>query len=149
MSPVRIDRWLWAARFFKTRSLAKAAVEGGKVHVDGQRSKPAKAVRVGQTVEVRKGIVLMTVIVKELAEQRGSAQIAQALYEETPESIEKREIMSSRRKMERAGLQVPSTKPSKKDRRDLRKLKDSSEHFIDPDEIPDETPYKKRQPFIE
>jgi ribosome-associated heat shock protein Hsp15 len=135
MSPVRIDRWLWAARFFKTRSLAKAAVEGGKVHVDGQRSKPAKTVRVGQTVEVRKGTVLMTVIVRDLAEQRGSAQIAQALYEETPESIEKREIMSSRRKMERAGLQVPSTKPSKKDRRDLRKLKDRSEHFTDPDEI--------------
>ncbi|MEE4283980.1 MAG: S4 domain-containing protein [Pseudomonadales bacterium] len=137
MSPVRIDRWLWAARFFKTRSLAKAAVEGGKVHVDGQRSKPAKTIRVGQTVEVRKGTVLMTVIVTDLAEQRGSAQIAQALYEETPESIEKREIMSSRRKMERAGLQVPSTKPSKKDRRDLRKLKDRSEHFTDPDEILD------------
>ncbi len=137
MSPVRIDRWLWAARFFKTRSLAKAAVEGGKVHVDGQRSKPAKAVRVGQTVEVRKGTVLMTVIVRDLAEQRGSAPIAQTLYEETPESIEKREIMSSRRKMERAGLQVPSTKPSKKDRRDLRKLKDRSEHFTDPDEILD------------
>ena len=137
MSPVRIDRWLWAARFFKTRSLAKAAVEGGKVHVDGQRSKPAKAVRVGQTVEVRKGTVLMTVIVRDLAEQRGSAPIAQTLYEETPESIEKREIMSSRRKLERAGLQVPSTKPSKKDRRDLRKLKDRSEHFTDPDEILD------------
>ena len=137
MSPVRIDRWLWAARFFKTRSLAKAAVEGGKVHVDGQRSKPAKAVRVGQTVEVRKGTVLMTVIVRDLAEQRGSAPSAQTLYEETPESIEKREIMSSRRKMERAGLQVPSTKPSKKDRRDLRKLKDRSEHFTDPDEILD------------
>lgn len=145
MSPVRIDRWLWAARFFKTRSLAKTAVEGGKVHVDGQRSKPAKAVRVGQTVEVRKGTVLMTVIVKDLAEQRGSAQIAQTLYEETPESIEKREIMSSRRKMERAGLQVPSTKPSKKDRRDLRKLKDRSEQFTHPDETHDD----KRQPFID
>ena len=145
MSPVRIDRWLWAARFFKTRSLAKAAVEGGKVHVDDQRSKPAKAVRIGQTVEVRKGTVVMTVVVKDLSEQRGSAQIAQTLYEETAASIEKREILSSRRKMERAGLQVPSTRPSKKDRRDLRKLKDRSEHFNNPDENPDE----KRQPFIE
>ena len=145
MSPVRIDRWLWAARFFKTRSLAKAAVEGGKVHVDDQRSKPAKAVRIGQTVEVRKGTVVMTVVVKDLSEQRGSAQIAQTLYEETTASIEKREILSSRRKMERAGLQVPSTRPSKKDRRDLRKLKDRSEHFNNPDENPDE----KRQPFIE
>ncbi|MCR9259915.1 MAG: S4 domain-containing protein [Pseudomonadaceae bacterium] len=137
MSPVRIDRWLWAARFFKTRSLAKAAVEGGKVHVDGQRSKPAKTIRIGQTVEVRKGSVEMTVLVKDLAEQRGSAQIAQTLYEETPESIEKREILSSRRKMERAGLQVPSGRPSKKDRRDLRKLKDRSEHFTDTDQTPD------------
>ena len=145
MSPVRIDRWLWAARFFKTRSLAKAAVEGGKVHVDDQRSKPAKAIRIGQTVEVRKGTVVMTVVVKDLSEQRGSAQIAQTLYEETTASIEKREILSSRRKMERAGLQVPSTRPSKKDRRDLRKLKDRSEHFNNPDENPDE----KRQPFIE
>jgi len=136
MSPVRIDRWLWAARFFKTRSLAKAAVEGGKVHVDGQRSKPAKVIRIGQTVEVRKSTVVMTVIIKDLAEQRGSAQIAQTLYEETAESIEKREILSSRRKMERAGLQVPSTRPSKKDRRDLRKLKDRSEHFNDTDETP-------------
>lgn len=145
MSPVRIDRWLWAARFFKTRSLAKAAVEGGKVHVDGQRSKPAKVIRIGQTVEVRKGTLAMTVVVRDLAEQRGSAQIAQTLYEETPESIEKREILSSRRKMERAGLQVPSTRPSKKDRRDLRRMKDRSEHFTDSDETPDET----RQPFIE
>lgn len=141
MSTVRIDRWLWAARFFKTRSLAKTAVEGGKVHLDGQRSKPARTIRIGQQVEVRRGTVTMTVIVKDVAEQRGSAQIAQMLYEETPESIEKREIMSSRRKMERAGLQVPSTRPNKKDRRDLRRMKDRSAQFNDPEEI--------RQPFIE
>ncbi|XOV83958.1 MAG: RNA-binding S4 domain-containing protein [bacterium] len=139
MSSVRIDRWLWAARFFKTRSLAKAAVEGGKVHVDGQRSKPAKTVRVGQTVEVRKGPLLMTVVIQGLSEQRGSAQIAQSLYEETPDSIEKREILSSRRKMERAGLQVPGTKPSKKDRRDLRKFKDRSQQFNDAVEIAEPT----------
>lgn len=130
---VRVDRWLWAARFFKTRSLAKTAVEGGKVHVDGQRSKPAKMLRVGQEVEVRKGSTETTVIVSGLAEQRGAASIAQTLYNETPASIEQRELMSSRRKMERAGLQVPSSKPSKKDRRDLRKMKDLSEQFNDSD----------------
>lgn len=120
---VRIDRWLWAARFFKTRSLAKQAVEGGKVHLQGQRAKPAKEVRIGQQLTIRRGDAEMTVEIAELAEQRGPAKIAQSLYRETPASIEQRETAAARRRMERAGLQVPSTKPSKKDRRDLRRLK--------------------------
>ena len=120
---VRLDRWLWAARFFKTRSLAKAAVEGGKVHVEGQRVKPAKDVRVGQTLEIRRGATAQTVIIESLSEQRGPARVAQTLYAETPESVEARELSAARRRMERAGLTVPPTRPSKRDRRELKKLK--------------------------
>ena len=120
---VRIDRWLWAARFFKTRSLAKQAVEGGKVQLDGQRAKPAKEVKTGHQLTIRRGDTEVTVVVADVSEQRGPAKVAQLLYEETPQSIEQRETAAARRRMERAGLQVPSTKPSKKDRRDLRRLK--------------------------
>ena len=124
---VRIDRWLWAARFFKTRSAAKAAIEGGKVHADGARIKPAKDVRIGQELQIRRGHSEVTVVVTALADRRGSASIAQALYQETAASIEAREVASSRRRMERAGLQVPSMRPTKKGRRDLRKLKNQAE----------------------
>jgi ribosome-associated heat shock protein Hsp15 len=127
MSGIRIDRWLWAARFFKTRSLAKTAVEGGKVHVEGQRTKPAKELRLGQTLTIRKGLQEQTVVVEALSEQRGAATIAQTLYKETPESIELREISVSRRRMERAGLTVPSGRPNKKDRRALSQLKSLDE----------------------
>jgi len=124
MSGVRIDRWLWAARFFKTRSLAKAAVEGGKVHLESSRVKPSKEVQVGQRLEIRRGDTVQVVIIETLSEQRGSATIAQTLYTETPESIEQREVRKSVRRMERAGLNIPSSKPDKKDRRALAQLKD-------------------------
>lgn len=124
MSGVRIDRWLWAARFFKTRSLAKAAVEGGKVHLENSRVKPSKEVQVGQWLEIRRGDTVQVVIIETLSEQRGSATIAQTLYTETPESIEQREVRKSVRRMERAGLNIPSSKPDKKDRRALAQLKD-------------------------
>ena len=123
LAGVRLDRWLWAARFFKTRSLAKAAIEGGKVHVDGQRAKPAKEVHVGQSLEIRRGEVAFTVLIDELSMQRGPASVARTLYTETPESIEARETDAARRRMERAGLTVPAAKPSKKQRRDLQRLK--------------------------
>ncbi|MEQ9452632.1 MAG: S4 domain-containing protein [Pseudomonadales bacterium] len=125
LQQVRIDRWLWAARFFKTRSLAKAAIEGGKVTVDGHKPKPAKEITRGQTINVRRGDDVCTAIVLDLSEKRGSASVAQTLYAETPESVERRERNRSQRRMERAGLTVPQTKPSKKQRRDLRKLKDA------------------------
>jgi ribosome-associated heat shock protein Hsp15 len=124
MSGVRIDRWLWAARFFKTRSLAKAAVEGGKVHLESSRVKPSKEVQVGQQLEIRRGDTFQVVIIETLSEQRGSATIAQTLYTETPESIEQREVRKSVRRMERAGLNIPSSKPDKKNRRALAQLKD-------------------------
>ena len=124
MSGVRIDRWLWAARFFKTRSLAKAAVEGGKVYLESSRVKPSKEVQVGQQLEIRRGDTFQVVIIETLSEQRGSATIAQTLYTETPESIEQREVRKSVRRMERAGLNIPSSKPDKKNRRALAQLKD-------------------------
>ena len=124
MSGVRIDRWLWAARFFKTRSLAKAAVEGGKVHLESSRVKPSKEVQVGQQLEIRRGDTFQVVIIETLSEQRGSATVAQTLYTETPESIEQREVRKSVRRMERAGLNIPSSKPDKKNRRALAQLKD-------------------------
>jgi ribosome-associated heat shock protein Hsp15 len=124
MSGVRIDRWLWAARFFKTRSLAKAAVEGGKVHLESTRVKPSKEVQVGQRLEIRRGDTLQVVIIDNLSAQRGPATIAQTLYTETAESIEQRELRKSVKRMERAGLNVPSSKPDKKDRRALAQLKD-------------------------
>ena len=124
MSGVRIDRWLWAARFFKTRSLAKATVEGGKVHLESSRVKPSKEVQVGQQLEIRRGDTFQVVIIETLSEQRGSATVAQTLYTETPESIEQREVRKSVRRMERAGLNIPSSKPDKKNRRALAQLKD-------------------------
>ncbi len=120
---VRIDRWLWAARFFKTRSLAKSAIEGGKVQVGGKRVKPSKEIRVGQALSVRRGPAEQQVVVLRLSDKRGPAKVACTLYEETAESIELRERQRAQRSMERAGLQVPSQKPSKKQRRDIRKLK--------------------------
>src|ERR1041384_1150640 len=91
MERVRIDKWLWAARFFKTRSVATEAVVGGRVHVNGTRVKPAKEVCVGDTVEVTIGTVRHTVRVEGLSDKRGSATVAAALYTETPESIAARE----------------------------------------------------------
>lgn len=135
MSGIRIDRWLWAARFFKTRSLAKKAVEGGKVHVESQRAKPSKELQVGQTLQIRRGETVQTVVVQVLSDQRGPATQAQALYEETIESIELRELRKSNRRMERAGLTVPTGRPDKKDRRALAQLRNLDQRW---QQTPDE-----------
>ena len=121
--PVRLDKWLWAARFFKTRSLAKAAIEGGKVHLNGARVKASKEVGVGDRLEVTRGDVRQTVHVTATAERRGSATIAATLYAETPESEAKREAIRTERRLQRAGLSVPQRRPEKHDRRRLRELK--------------------------
>ena len=120
---VRLDRWLWAARFYKTRSLAKTAVDGGKVHLNGARTKPAKEVGPGDRLTVTRGEVEQTVTVVDVAERRGSATVAATLYEETPESIDTRERLRSERRMRAAGLTVPQSRPNKKQRRALRELK--------------------------
>ena len=120
---VRLDRWLWAARFYKTRSLAKTAVDGGKVHLNGARTKPAKEVGPGDRLTITRGEVEQTVTVMNVAERRGSATIAARLYEETPESVDTRERLRSERRMRAAGLTVPKSRPNKKQRRALRELK--------------------------
>ena len=123
LDAVRVDRWLWAARFFKTRSLAKAAIDGGKVHLDGQRVKPAKEIRVGDELQISRGSVEQVVKVTALSERRGPAKVAATLYTELEASIEARQQQSAERRMHNAGLRVPMTRPTKKGRRELRKLK--------------------------
>ena len=127
LTSVRIDRWLWAARFFKTRSLAKAAVEGGKIDVAGQKPKPSKEVTLDMQICVRAHGYEKVVIVTGLADKRGSATIAQTLYQETPASMAAREAQRANERMLRAGLRVPSTRPDKHQRQALKVLKQSSE----------------------
>lgn len=117
---VRMDKWLWAARFFKTRSIAKNAIEGGKVHLNGERVKVSREVQIGMQLTIQQGIDKKTVIVKALSDIRGPAPIAQQLYEETAESIVKREQFAEQRKM--ANIIYTSHRPNKKDRRDLDKF---------------------------
>jgi len=122
---VRLDVWLWAARFFKTRSLAKQAIEAGRVEVAGQvAGKAAKAVRVGDRLVVRRGEERFELQVLGLDERRGSAAAAQALYAESEESRAQRESAAARRRDERAGYQAPDSKPDKKARRLIRALGD-------------------------
>jgi ribosome-associated heat shock protein Hsp15 len=120
---VRIDKWLWAARFFKTRSAATEAVAGGHVHVNGVRAKPSREVAVGERVEIRRDQQEWTVQVRGLADRRGSAAAAAALYEETPESAEARE----QRRLELRANRPPGAdlagRPTKRDRRRLDALR--------------------------
>ena len=116
---VRLDKWLWAARFFKTRSLAKTAVEGGKVQYNGVRSKPSRFVELGATLKIRQGFTEKTVIVTGLAEQRGKGQDAACLYEETPESISLREAEAQHRRLFRESDPLYGQRPNKKERRQI------------------------------
>jgi ribosome-associated heat shock protein Hsp15 len=115
--PIRIDKWLWAARFFKTRSLAAAAVNGGKIAVNGARAKPSRIMRLGDELNIRRGPYEWTVVVRGLAKLRGPAPQAQLLYEETEASIRKREAASAQFKFERAPEFDSPGRPSKKARR--------------------------------
>jgi ribosome-associated heat shock protein Hsp15 len=114
---IRIDKWLWAARFFKTRSLAADAVTGGKIDVNGARAKPSRIMRLGDKLNIRRGPYESTVVVKGLAKLRGPASEAQLLYEETEESIRRRELTSAQLKLERPPEFHNPGRPSKKDRR--------------------------------
>jgi ribosome-associated heat shock protein Hsp15 len=137
-APVRLDRWLWAARFFPTRAKAKAAVEGGKVAIApggrGAWSKPkvSREVAVGDLLEIQRGQLVQQVTVTGCSARRGNATLAATLYRETAASIEAREVVRARRQMERAGLTVPQQRPSKRDRRELRRLKNTPDHQPDP-----------------
>lgn len=120
---VRLDKWLWAARIYKTRALAREMIEGGKVHYNGQRSKPGKVVELNATLLLRRGNDERTIVVKGITEQRRPASEAVALYEETAESIEKREKMALARKMNALTMPHPDRRPDKKERRDLMRFK--------------------------
>jgi ribosome-associated heat shock protein Hsp15 len=115
---VRLDKWLWAARFFKTRALAKAAIESGKVHCRGERCKPGKEPRIGDEFQIRAGFDERTVVVKALSIVRRGAPEAQLLYSETPESLAKREQAAEMRKAGSLGVTTDG-KPTKKQRRQL------------------------------
>jgi len=123
MDTVRIDKWLWAARFFKTRGAATAAVVGGRIHVNGERVKPAKDVRVGDRLVVTAGSDRRTVMVRGLAEKRGPAAVAAALYEETPDSIALREQRAAERRLARPVGADLGARPTKQDRRRLEALR--------------------------
>lgn len=120
---IRLDRWLWAARFFKTRSAAVKAIGGGKVYLNGQRAKRAKLVQVRDKLRVRKGVFEQTVIVRGLSEHRASAKIAQALYEETAESKHKRDAVALQlRNISETSFHTKG-RPTKKERRDIDRLR--------------------------
>jgi ribosome-associated heat shock protein Hsp15 len=121
---VRLDVWLWAARFFKTRALAKQAVDGGKVHVAGVAGKPSKLVHVGERVQITRGEDRYEIDVIALRAQRGSAAVAQSCYRETEASRKAREAAAEQRRLSAAGYAKPATKPDKRARRLIRALGD-------------------------
>ncbi len=119
---VRLDKWLWAARFFKTRALAKAAIEGGKVHCKGERCKPSKEPKLGEELAIRVGFDERTVVIRALSAVRKGAPEAQLLYEETAESLARREHAAAMRKAGSLGVETDG-KPSKKQRRALQRFR--------------------------
>ena len=123
MDRLRIDKWLWAARFFKTRSIAKTAIEGGKVHLDGQRVKVSREIAVGETLVIKQGWDEKEVVVLGLSAQRGPAPVARQLYEETAASIEKREREAQARKAAGGAVARPTQKPGKHQRKALERLR--------------------------
>lgn len=121
---IRLDVWLWAARFFKTRNLAKQAVDTGKVEVEGQRPKSSRAIRIGDAMRVQRGEEVFELHVSGLSETRGAAPVAQALYLESEASKKAREEVRLRRAAERTGYRAPEHKPDKRARRLIRALGD-------------------------
>ena len=119
---IRLDKWLWAARFFKTRSLAADAISGGKVEVNGDRAKSSRIIRAGDTLMIRRGSYEWTVVVKDVSRLRGPAPQAQQLYEETIESVGKRETAIAQMKLERPPEFGIPGRPSKKDRRAIARF---------------------------
>ena len=124
--PVRLDKWLWAARFYKTRGLAQTAVEKGQVLVEGERVKVARNLKVGERLSISIGDSQRQLEVASLSDVRCSAPIAQALYRETPESVARREAQAQRRKLYKEPARDIVGRPTKRDRRDLARAKDFS-----------------------
>ena len=123
---VRLDKWLWAARFYKTRSMAREMIDGGKVHYNGQRTKPGKIVELNATVRLRQGNDERTIEILEISSQRRGAPEAQLLYRETDVSLEQREKVSQARKMNSLTMPHPERRPDKKERRTLLKFKQTN-----------------------
>lgn len=125
MEKLRIDKWLWAARFYKTRSLAVDEINKGRVQVNGQDAKPSREVKTGDTVDLQQGPVRKHVVVRSISAARGPAPVAQQLYEETPESITAREQAAEQRRLApEPALGITQGRPTKRDRRDLGKAWD-------------------------
>jgi len=118
----RVDRWLWCARFYRSRSLAAGAVAGGKVHVNGQRVKPARQLTIGDLLDITRGVERWSVIVRALPARRGPAAEAQACYQETPDSAERRAQAQRRRHAERSSAWEAGGRPDKHERRAIRRL---------------------------
>lgn len=124
LQAVRLDLWLWAARFFKTRSLAKQAIETGRIEIGGQRAKPARGVRMGDALRIVRGEEIFEIEVRGLSDSRGPASVAQTLYTESEASKLAREQARALRVAERTGYRAPETKPDKRARRLIRALGD-------------------------
>jgi ribosome-associated heat shock protein Hsp15 len=120
---VRLDKWLWAARFFKTRTLAAEAIDGGKVEVNGERAKRARLVQADDRIRLRDGAYEWQLVVRDIAQRRGSATIAQQLYEETIDSQAKRQMVHAQLKSMPTAFAYGDGRPGKRDRRELRRLK--------------------------
>ena len=124
---VRLDKWLWAARFFKTRAQSKTAIEGGKIHVDGQRAKPSKETILGATIKIRQGWDEKTVVVDSVSDQRRNATEAATLYTETTQSITLREQRTAERKAANQSLSYQDQSPNKKQRRQIHRFKEDNQ----------------------
>ena len=124
MDKVRVDKWLWAARFYKTRALAKVAVESGKVKLDGKKIKPSRQIEIHDTLLIRKNYDDFIIEIRDLAERRVSAANSRMLYEETPESIDRRKIERARRKLQH-NVAISSGRPNKKQRRLIHRFLES------------------------
>lgn len=120
---IRLDKWLWAARFFKTRAIAREMVQGGKVQYNGQRSKPSKQVELGAIITIPQGFDVKHVIVEVVSDQRRNATLAQTMYDETPESIEQREKNKEARSLAAFHSPKPDSRPDKKQRRSIIRFK--------------------------
>ncbi|NRD71997.1 ribosome-associated heat shock protein Hsp15 [Shewanella sp. VB17] len=122
---IRLDKWLWAARFYKTRAIAKEMINGGKVHYNGQRVKSSKVAELNAIIKLRQGHDEKQIVIKKLSEQRQKATVAQTLYQETPESVTKRETYAEARRLNVLNNPAPDHKPDKKQRRQLIRFKES------------------------
>lgn len=120
---VRLDKWLWAARFFKTRALAAEAIDGGKVDVNGDRAKRAKLIGASDAIRLRNGPIEWQLVVRDIAARRGSAEVAARLYEETADSRQRREAMQEQLRSMPRVFAFGDSRPGKRDRRELRRLK--------------------------